>query len=448
MASLVEVLLGLSSGKLAARAYTDQLLERIRARDGRVFAFAHLDFGRARVLADACDKRRLEGGVLGSLHGLPIALKDNFDTADLRTEIGIAAYNNRQPTRNAVLVEQIHATGGFVIGKTVMSEAAFMKPAETRNPWNPQHTPGGSSSGSAAAVAAGFVHAAIGTQTNGSIIRPAAFCGVVGFKPSKGSISMAGAMQFSPTLDQVGFFTRSAADACALAAPLVEGNPYPQQVAMPARLPRIGLLLDYPWSRVEPEARKKTAEVVLMLTAAGASVTPLELSPRFSDAPAIHRSIMLHEGARQLQSLQEAARARLSNELNEGLDEGRRISKASYGEALSRRMRLIESVGELFETIDVLISPPAPGAAPARLDSAGDPGFCTLWTLLGLPAIVVPCAMAANGMPLGLQVIGPAQSDQAVLSIAHWMETVIGAAVERAIADAPRTKASGQGGTS
>ncbi len=443
MASLVDLLHGLGAGKITSRSYVDRLLDRIRVRDGRIFAFSHLDFNRARALADACDRHRAGGGAVGPLHGLPIAVKDIFDTSDLRTEMGIAIYANRQPTRDAALVTRIRAMGGFVIGKTITSEAAYVKPAETRNPWNPQHSPGGSSSGSAAAVAAGFVHAAIGTQTSGSIMRPAAFCGVIGFKPSIGSVSMVGAMPFSRTLDQAGFFARTVADVSVFAAPLVDNELFPRQVSMPVRPPRLGLILDYPWTALEPESRQKVSQVVRVLAAAGASVTMLALPARFDDSIAIHRSIMLHEAARQFQSVQDEARARLSPVLNDGLDEGRRISKSSYGEAMSRRARLVASTGELFEGIDAIISPPAQGPAPAGLDTAGDPGFCTLWTLLGLPAIVVPCTVAANGLPLGLQVIGPAACDGALLSCASWIEAAVVAAGRRSPAPPGVTPRSG-----
>jgi len=428
LATLVEILRDLVSGGLPARAYTDRLLERIRARDGRVFAFAHLDFARARALADACDLHRANGGVPGPLHGLPVALKDVFDTADLRTEAGIAAWSSRQPTDDAVLVQRLRAAGGFVLGKTITSEAAFVHPPETRNPWNPQHTPGGSSAGSAAAVAAGFVHAAIGTQTNGSVIRPAAFCGVVGYKPSAGLVPLDGALQFSSTLCQAGFFTRSVADAAAFAAPLAEPGAIAPEVNEPSSPPRVGLILEYPWTSLEPEARQKTVQVVRILASAGANVTMIDLPPRHADANMVHRLIMLHEGVRELGDLQERARGQLSAELNAGLDEGRRISRGSYGEAMLRRARWIEAAGELFAKVDVILSPPAAGPAPARLEAAGDTGFCTLWNLLGLPMIVVPCTVAANGLPIGMQVVGPAGEDARVLAVAHWIENVLGRA--------------------
>jgi Asp-tRNA(Asn)/Glu-tRNA(Gln) amidotransferase A subunit family amidase len=426
LASLVNVLRGLANGELTSRLYTERLLERIRARDARVQAFSHIDLARARSIADLCDRYHAQGAVLGALHGLPVAVKDIFDATGLRCEMGLAVFANRQPTEDAQIVARLRHAGGFVLGKTVTTEAAYLKPAETRNPWNLAHTPGGSSSGSAAAVAAGFAHGAIGTQTNGSLIRPAAYCGVVGFKPTAGLMSTKGALHFSPTLDQAGVFARSVADVCALVGPLAEGPSLATPVTALAAPPRLGLIVDFQWTSLEPEARQHLAHIARKLTARGATIQPIELAPRFADANQVHRTIMMHEGARQLRELQDRHRLLLSALLNDALDEGRRISTASYGEALVRRARLAEAIAEVFQSFDAVISPPAAGPAPARLDTTGDPGYCTLWSLLGVPALVVPSGFAMNGLPLGLQIATRAGDDKRLLAVAAWIEAAIG----------------------
>jgi Asp-tRNA(Asn)/Glu-tRNA(Gln) amidotransferase A subunit family amidase len=204
---LIDVVRAMQTGTLSVRAHAEASLARIGRRDEDIHAWAALDEARALALADACDRHRANGDELGSLHGAPVGVKDIIDTASLPTALGSPVFAGRRPERDAAVVERLERAGAFVLGKTVTTELAYMHPGRTRNPWHPEHTPGGSSSGSAAAVAAGFVPAAIGTQTNGSVVRPAAFCGVVGFKPTVDLIPFAGTAHFSETLDTLGTFT-------------------------------------------------------------------------------------------------------------------------------------------------------------------------------------------------------------------------------------------------
>jgi Asp-tRNA(Asn)/Glu-tRNA(Gln) amidotransferase A subunit family amidase len=411
---------------MSARACTEHLLNRIRSRDGSVQAWAALDEARALALAAECDRRRAAGAEHGALHGVPVGVKDIIDTADLPTEMGSPAFAGRRPARDAAVVERLRQAGAFVLGKTVTTEFAFMHPGRTRNPWNPEHTPGGSSSGSAAAVAAGFVPAAIGTQTNGSVIRPAAFCGIVGFKPTLGTLPFAGVGQFSETLDQLGTFARSVADAAFFTSRLARSpEAIPADVPPLERPPWIGVLARFPWNDAEAEAQIHFEIALDALRAAGARVERIALPEGFADANLVHRTIMLAEGARNLGPVQARARALLSATLNRALDEGAAITPASYRASVALRAALAERAHDLFGRCEVVVSPSAPGPAPRRRDVTGDPSFCTLWSLLGVPAITVPSGLAQNGLPFGLQLARDAGGDAHLLRIARWCESVL-----------------------
>jgi Asp-tRNA(Asn)/Glu-tRNA(Gln) amidotransferase A subunit family amidase len=416
----------LTDGTLAARAYCESRLARIRASDPRLKAWIALDEERALALAAARDAERAQGGHTGALHGVPVGVKDNFDTDDLPTEMGSPAFVGNQPGKNAELVERILAAGGYALGKTVTTEFAFMHPAETRNPWNPRHTPGGSSSGSAAAVAAGHVPVAVGTQTNGSVIRPAAFCGVVGFKPSLDSLPIQGALPFAETLDQVGVFARTVADAAYFAASLAEVGTFAPEIEALSRPPKIAVLPRFPWNAAEPSAARHLQMSLKRLAGAGTVLKAVALPDDFDEAHRVHRAIMLYEGAREHAPRQAVHRRVMSAALNAAIDEGLAMSHDDYRGALARRAALAELALDLFEDCDALASLPAPGAAPARLDVTGDPSFCTLWTLVGFPALTLPIGLSDGGLPYGMQLAGPAGGDDRLLRVARWCEAVIG----------------------
>jgi Asp-tRNA(Asn)/Glu-tRNA(Gln) amidotransferase A subunit family amidase len=420
--SLKGTIEALGGGILSARAYCESCLERVRANEAVIKAWAALDEDRARALAATCDVRHARG----PLNGIPVGVKDIFDTEDLPTEMGSPAFVGNRPAKNAELVARIIAAGGYVLGKTVTTEFAFMHPAETRNPWNPRHTPGGSSSGSAAAVAAGHVPAAVGTQTNGSVIRPAAFCGVVGFKPTLDTLPVHGILPFAQTLDHVGLFARTVADVAYLTAQLADPGALAAEIDALSRPPRVAVLQRFPWNASEPAAAAHLQNTLNRLAAAGTEVEAIDLPDDFEDAHRVHRTIMFYEGAREHAPKQAMHRRLFSAQLNAAIDEGLAMSHDEYRGALAKRAAIAEIALDLFEGRDAVASLPAPGAAPARVDITGDPSFCTLWTLLGFPALTLPTGLSGEGLPYGIQLAGAARDDGRLLRVARWCESVIG----------------------
>jgi Asp-tRNA(Asn)/Glu-tRNA(Gln) amidotransferase A subunit family amidase len=424
-------------GDLASEELTRALLERIARHESTVQAFQWIDPARALELSRRADRRRGSGEELGPLHGIPVGIKDIIATAGIPTGMGSPIFDGYVPDRSATLVRRAEAAGAFVLGKTVTTEFAYFHPGKTRNPWNPAHTPGGSSSGSAAGVATGFLPGAVGTQTNGSMIRPAAFCGVVGYKPTTGSIPLDGVHLFSPSLDQVGVFGRSVPDAGLLAAVLAgAGNDEPVgvkgkggisgEVNPMARPPRLAVVRSPVWRLAEPQAQARFLDTVAQLKAAGAEIVEQELPPAFEEAHAMHRIVMYGEGSRQFAELQRRERARLSPRLNALIDEGRNISDADLARALERKAQLAQELDAFMAAFDAAITPPALGEAPADLTQTGDPAFCTIWSLCGVPAVTIPAGRGAANLPLGLQIVGPRRSDDHVLSVARWCDERIG----------------------
>jgi Asp-tRNA(Asn)/Glu-tRNA(Gln) amidotransferase A subunit family amidase len=419
---LPEIAVAIAAGRLTARALTEQCVASIRSRDASVQAWASFDDARALAAADECDRRRASTNELGALHGIPVGVKDIIDTAGLATESGSPIFAGRVPERDALVIERLKRAGAFVLGKTVTTEFAFMHPGKTRNPWHPEHSPGGSSSGSAAAVAAGFVPVALGTQTNGSVVRPAAFCGVVGFKPTFGLIPFGGTNQFSETLDTIGVFTTSVVGAAYLASQLADGEVIESEVSRLDRPPHLASLTQFPWNELESEAKLHFDATIDSLRGAGAQVDALRLPVAFDEAKSVHRTIMMFEAAQLLGGYQSTHRSEISAVLNAALDEGRGIALDTYRAAIAQRAALAERAHDLFEDFDAVVAPPAPGPAPRRLDITGDPSFCTLWSLLGVPAISVPSGWSRAGLPFGLQLATDAGSDGHLLRVAQWCE--------------------------
>ena len=421
---LRDAALRIRSGKLTSADYTRNLIARIDALEKDVRAWQWLDRARALELAGRADRADSAMRVSHPLHGIPIGVKDLFYTAGIPTEMGCRAYAGYVPDVSADVVLRLEFAGGIMFGKTVTTEAAFMVPSKTRNPWNIAHTPGGSSSGSAAAVAAGFVAGALGTQTNGSVIRPAAFCGVVGYKPSFGQMSARGAMPFSTTLDQPGVFARSVADAAFLASSLTAQRTVITPEVRPLRnAPKLAAVRSPVWYLAQPDQRMQFDADIGRLRDAGASVDVLEIAGEFDGTHKVHRTIMLYEAARLARKAREIWRDGFSDYLNKALDEGENIRDADYRDALKARTHLQQSLAEFFDRgYSAIMTPPATGEAPTTLENTGDPRFCTIWTLVGLPAIVIPTGKGPKGMPLGLQLIGAAEEENYLLATAAWCE--------------------------
>jgi len=422
--SLVEVCRALQTRQLTSLSYTEALLERVALLEPSIGAWAWIEPAAALEAARRCDRRRLaEGGLPGALQGVPIGVKDIFATAGVPTEMGSPAFAGHCPEQSARLVERIEARGAFVMGKTVATECAFLSPGKTHNPWNPLHTPGGSSSGSAAAVAAGFTPAAVGTQTNGSVIRPAAYCGVVGFKPTQGMLPIEGALTFSHTLDQTGVFTHRVADAAWFTSALAEANrPLPPEIPPPSAPPAFAAVRTPVWDEAEAAAKAHFQDRLRTLQAAGARVEDLELPPLFALGHRAIRTIMAVEAAAHLGELEHRAGSLLSATLRDFLAEGRALGDADYREALEVRGRLQESLTGILAHCDALLTPPTTGEAPASLETTGSPIFCSLWSLCGVPAVTIPTGLGPRGLPLGLQIVGSQGQDGRLLAAAEWCE--------------------------
>jgi Asp-tRNA(Asn)/Glu-tRNA(Gln) amidotransferase A subunit family amidase len=419
-------------GAISSEQLVAACLARVRETDPQVEAWAFLDPEHALAQGRAADDWRSEGRPTGPLHGVPVGIKDIIDTADMPTENGSVLHAGRTPSRDATVVAMLRAAGAVIMGKTVTTEFANRAPGKTRNPHNPAHTPGGSSSGSAAAVAAGMVPLALGSQTGGSTIRPAAFCGVYGFKPTHGLIPRHGMFRLSRTLDHVGLFARRIEDLALLAEQVVGHDerdpdsrprahiPYRDVAAEEPPLPPMFAFVKTPrWDRVDGDAKEAFAELTDHL---GERVEELELSDGAEEALEWHRVIMEAEMAANLEREWDKGRSRLSASLRARLERGREVRALEYLSALARIPELNENFAELFsQRYDAILTPAASGTAPAGLDSTGDPAFCALWTLCGMPALSVPLMQGANGLPLGVQLVGPRHGDARLLRTARWL---------------------------
>ena len=392
-------------------------LDRIEQRDAEVHAFVQLNADAALALARTLDA----GPVRGLLHGLPFGVKDLLDTADLPTAYGSPIYANQQPRADAAAVALCREAGAVLLGKTVSTELANMTSGVTRNPLNLQHTPGGSSSGSAAAVADGMLPLALGPQTAGSLIRPAAFCGVVGFKPSHNRVSRAGVKGLSDTLDTIGGFGRSVRDVGLLGAVLTGDK----RLADPRNFddstnsaPRIGLCTTPDWSWADEDTQQAWVLAEKALTGHAQTVA---LPPELQGLVARQKAVQMFETARSLRHEHQHHAHQLSASLLTLLEDGMRISGETHAQNLLAVAQQRHAAAELFLDHDVLLAPSALGEAPAGLETTGDPLFCRGWTLLGLPCIHLPFTHGRQGLPVGLQLVGRFADDHRLLAAAHWV---------------------------
>ena len=402
----------LRKGAITSEALVRACLERIARDEPGIHAWAWLDADRALAEARSVDGR----GRPPPLHGLPVGIKDIIDTADAPTECGTPLYRGRRPTRDAACVASLRSSGGVVLGKTVTTELAFFAPGPTRNPRNPAHTPGGSSSGSAAAVADCMVPAALGTQTAGSIIRPAAYCGIVGFKPSHGLLSMEGIHPFAPSLDTLGVLVREVVDV----APLLGALGAPVDVTPLTRPPRIGLWRSAQWPHASPAMQARLEEMTTALARAGATVRELDPLPdeaRLSEDQAL---IMAAEAVRSFEALRPTGA--LSPQLSGLLDRGDAADPAEIDAAKIRAGQAWIAMNRALSGLDALLTPSAPGEAPEGLASTGDPVFNRVVTWLGFPAVSLPAGTGPSGLPLGVQLVGAPLAEATLLAVASWTE--------------------------
>lgn len=419
MLSALELAGRIEDGELAPADVVDLCAEAIARREDEVGAFAILDVERMRKRA----QDRAAELIAAPLRGLPVGVKDLYDTADFPTAYGSPIYAGHRPASDAALVSMIRRAGGLILGKTVMTELAFIDPAGTRNPHHPEHTPGGSSSGSAAAVAAGMLPIAVGTQTAGSIIRPAAFCGVAGYKPSFKLLPMVGCKPFAWSLDTAGLFAARVADV-AFAAAAITGRDLRIDRAQPAA-PRIALVRTQVWPEASDAMQSAVEDAARVAGRAGAKVAEVRLPPIFEDAFRAHGTIQDYEAYRALAFEYDHHRDRIGSKLRAMLDEAGKIAAADYDAARRTARRARQALADLMTDTDVLITPSAPGAAPKTLDSTGFPIFNRLWTLMGAPCINVAGEVDSARLPLGVQIVGRFARDRAALEAALFVEQAI-----------------------
>lgn len=414
----------ITEGTLTSESLTGHCLEKIEQTDSKIDAWASLDADIAVEKSRALDQIRKSGQPVGPLHGIPIGVKDIFDTSDLPTAKGSDIYADRQPESNSTVVNKLQEAGAFVMGKTVTTEFAFMHPSKTHNPHNPDYSPGGSSSGSAAAVAAGHVPLAIGSQTNGSVIRPASFCGVYGFKPSFGVISRTGALATSATLDQVGLFARDVGD-MALFADTLAGydamdsgtytEPKPamlQGYLSEAPVPPAIAWLDMPYAdRYSSDVSEGFDELLAEL---GTTVERLPAPQSFAALLSCHKIIHEYEIVRCLDHEISSHWDNISDTIKPTLEGAKQHSDEAYKEALEIQLASQEWFAQFFNDYDAIITPSAVSEAPL-MGSTGDPVCCTIWTLCGLPCISLPLLTGSNDLPIGVQLVGAFRQDDRLL---------------------------------
>jgi Asp-tRNA(Asn)/Glu-tRNA(Gln) amidotransferase A subunit family amidase len=406
----------LATREITAVSLLEDCLARIAERESTVRAWTVLDTDAALRRARALDAQT----PAGLLHGLPIAVKDLFDTCDLPSCYGSPIYAHHRPAADAACVALARAAGAIVVGKTVTTEFATFHPGPTCNPHNPLHTPGGSSSGSAAAVADWMVPLAFGSQTAGSIVRPAAYCGIVGYKPTFGTVNRVGVKMISDTLDTIGALARSVPDAALFVAALAD-RPELMIDSPLGRPPRVGLCRTYEWDRAYPETVAAVEGAARRLSAAGASLRDVVLPTQFAELVDAQIAIMVHEVARSLSYERLVHRASLSVEMIAMIDAGLAVSPAHYDAARVLAQRSRSMLAEVFADVDVLLAPSAIGEAPQGIAATGDPLFNRMWTLLRTPCAHLPSALGPRGLPVGITIVGPIGGDRAMLLAADWI---------------------------
>lgn len=425
-----EAVEAIRGGSLKSEEMVQGCLDRVDEVDAEIQAWAFLDREYALEQARRCDQMHAAGLPQGPLHGVPVALKDIIDTADMPTENGTVLHAGRLPEQDAAIVTFLRQAGAVIMGKTVTTELATYHPGKTRNPHDPSRTPGGSSSGSAAGVASYQFPLAVGSQTNGSVVRPASYCGVWGFKPTRGLTSRVGVLSQSPFLDILGYFARDARDLALIAEVLAQYDPRDPQMRPrakpplldvagqePPAVPRIAFVRSPVWEQADPDAQAAIGELVDFL---GDRVQEVPLPSAFDQAIGWHGTIMEADIARSYAPLYERGADKLSESLRGQIERGRKITAVEYNDAMSKVELLNYGLAELFEDFDAILTLPTTGEAPVG-EATGSPIFCTIWTFCGTPAITVPVMQGENGMPIGAQLVGAPGDDARLLRTAAWL---------------------------
>lgn len=410
----------IARGSISSESVVQACLDRVRAREPTVHAWAFIDPDLAIAQARARDAEPARG----PLHGVPIGVKDIFDTADMPTEMGSPIYAGHRPPNDAACVAIARAAGAVILGKTVTAEFAGTFPGATTNPHDAARTPGGSSQGSAAAVADHMVMAAYGTQTGGSVLRPSSYCGIIGFKPSYGTFSRVGIKFAAESLDTVGIHTRTLEDTALLRDVLI-GMP-PMGLPDRAAVPRIGVCWTHLWQAAEPATDEAVKSAARSLADAGAIVTETTLPEDFADLGEARRIVNDYERARAMAHEWESARDLLSDQMRKTVGGGFAIADPEYRKALAFMADCRDRLDTIFDDYDALLAPCVNGEAPEGLAYAGDPAFQALWTLLHVPAITLPTHRGPAGLPVGIQFVARRGDDDGLLAVANWVWERIG----------------------
>lgn len=427
--TITEAAVALESGELTAAALLDACLERTRLHEPEVRAWAHIDSDRSQMAARMLDANSSDK----PLHGIPFGVKDIIDTAEMPTEHGTPVFAGNRPSRDAACVALLKEAGGVCMGKVVSTELAHFHPGKTRNPHALTHTPGGSSSGSAAAVAACMVPFSLGTQTTGSVLRPASFCGVYGFKPSYGDVSRSGVFECAASFDTLGWFARSVPDLEIIRRALIRLPASPLSPANLSQL-RVGLIKGPNWSKADSHTQESVESAAGHLATRVAKLETVDLPPGFDAIGEYHRIIAGFEFARAITWERTHRSALLSPKLLDGrCEDGLQCTYEEYVQAQAELAQLRQAMQATMQEFDMLLTPVAAGEAREGLQATGDPLFNTAWTALHMPAMSMPAFKGPSGLPVGLQLVGGFRRDESLLAAAHCIQAELDIGIVRAI---------------
>lgn len=434
--SVAQASAALERRETSAVELVEALARRIEQVEPAVLAWETLDLEGARKQARQRDEERAAGNLRGPLHGIPVGIKDIYYTADLPTRAGTVIHKDFRPSLDATAVSRLRRAGAIILGKTTTTEFGFADPAPTRNPWNPEHTPGGSSSGSAASVAAGMCLAAVGSQTGGSVLRPASYCGVVGLKPTYGRIGRRGVFPVAWSMDHPGTFTRTVADAAvvlSVVAGAEPGDPTAASVPVPdyvtaldgAPAPRIGLMRRPFQDLTEPETWDRVEAAASRLASAGAGLLEIETAAEFRSVYDVYNVITAVEAATYHSTTFAQRPDDYRPLLRSFVEIGQMVPTSVYLQAQRARNQLARQALDLFDRCDVLLMSSTTGPAPRGLESTGDPACNAPWSALGFPALTLPIGLSSDGLPLGMQLVAPPWREERLLAAAHWCERAL-----------------------